>query len=63
MTDAFKTISKTEGMFRTVKGINVVAVGAGPAHALYFSCYEVMKRKFSSVLQSKTGQSPVANGM
>ena len=62
VADAFRTISKSEGMFRTVRGINVVAMGAGPAHALYFSCYETMKKSFSSKLHSKTGQSHIANG-
>ena len=26
------------------RGIGVVASGAGPAHALYFSCYEFSKK-------------------
>lgn len=63
ITDAFKTISKTEGVFRTVRGINVVAMGAGPAHALYFSMYETMKRKLSLRMHAKAGQSPIANAI
>ena len=62
VTDAFRTISKTEGNLRFIRGLNVVLLGAGPAHALYFSCYETMKKKLSSSLHSKAGQSHLANG-
>ena len=27
-----------------MRGINIVAIGAGPSHALYFCSYEVMKK-------------------
>ena len=33
-----------EGLLTPLRGINVVAVGAGPAHALYFSTYEATKK-------------------
>jgi len=59
--DAFRTVSMTEGALRKYRGLNVVAVGAGPAHALYFSCYETMKKSFSSKLGVKSGQSFKAN--
>jgi len=36
-----------EGVMRPVRGMSAVVFGAGPAHALYFSCYEKMKRLFS----------------
>lgn len=45
--DAFVKIVKNEGAFRPVRGMGVVAFGAGPAHALYFSCYEFIKNNFS----------------
>ncbi|XP_014274292.1 mitoferrin-1 isoform X1 [Halyomorpha halys] len=32
-----------EGLLRPLRGIEVAVVGAGPAHALYFSCYEFLK--------------------
>lgn len=32
-----------EGILRPVRGMGAVVVGAGPAHALYFSCYEFLK--------------------
>lgn len=28
----------------TYRGINAVALGAGPAHALYFTTYETLKK-------------------
>jgi len=47
IVDAFVKITKNEGIFRPVRGMGVVAFGAGPAHALYFSCYEFIKNNFS----------------
>lgn len=44
---AFKTIIKTEKPPVLFRGISVVAMGAVPAHALYFSAYEFTKRKMS----------------
>lgn len=37
------TIMKEEGRFRPVQGVQAMALGAGPAHALYFATYEKMK--------------------
>lgn len=34
---------QSEGIFRPVRGMSAVVVGSGPAHALYFSCYEYLK--------------------
>jgi len=34
---------RTEGVLRPVRGMSAVMIGAGPAHALYFSCYERIK--------------------
>lgn len=36
-----------EGFSRPIKGVSVVLCSAGPAHALYFSCYERMKTLLS----------------
>lgn len=47
IVDAMVKIVKTEGALRPVRGMSVVAFGAGPAHALYFSCYEFIKNNFS----------------
>ena len=57
--DAFFKIVKNEGIFRPVRGMGVVALGAGPAHALYFSCYEFVKNNFSGGV--KPGEAPLTN--
>ncbi|XP_076624295.1 mitoferrin-1 isoform X1 [Colletes latitarsis] len=42
------TMIREEGILRPIRGMSVMVVGAGPAHALYFSCYEFIKNKLSS---------------
>lgn len=37
------SIAKREGFRRTLRGINAVAFGSIPAHALYFTFYEKVK--------------------
>lgn len=44
---AVKTIVQMEGMRAPFRGLSVVMVGAGPAHALYFGAYETVKRSLS----------------
>ncbi|XP_011863963.1 PREDICTED: mitoferrin-1 isoform X2 [Vollenhovia emeryi] len=39
---------RQEGVLRPIRGVSAVVAGAGPAHALYFSCYECLKEKFKS---------------
>lgn len=41
-------IMKEEGRFRPVQGVQAMALGAGPAHALYFATYEKMKEELLS---------------
>nr|XP_028563737.1 mitoferrin-1 isoform X4 [Podarcis muralis] len=60
--EALKKMIQTEGFWRPLRGINVTVVGAGPAHALYFACYEKMKRSFSDIIRHG-GNSHLANGM
>lgn len=58
--EALYKMIRYEGILRPVRGMSAVVVGAGPAHALYFSCYEKMKRVFSG---TEHGQgSPIAQG-
>ncbi|KAK8723708.1 hypothetical protein OTU49_011499 [Cherax quadricarinatus] len=38
----------SEGLLRPMGGINAVILGAGPAHAFYFSAYEGIKSTFGS---------------
>lgn len=45
---ALYRIVRYEGIRSTVRGINVMAYGAGPAHAMYFACYEKLKGTLSS---------------
>jgi solute carrier family 25 iron transporter 28/37 len=59
--DGIVKIVKTEGAFRPVRGMGVVAFGAGPAHALYFSCYEFIKTNFSG--KSKAGDNSMTNAI
>ena len=56
--DALVKIFHQEGLKNTVRGINALVVGAGPAHALYFACYEKLKRVFSGGRHSNH----IANG-
>ncbi|KAM4615717.1 mitoferrin-1 [Polymixia lowei] len=60
--EALKRIVQTEGLFRPLRGLNITMLGAGPAHALYFACYERVKRSLSNVIQNG-GNSHLANGM
>ena len=39
---------RQEGIFRPFRGMSAMAIGAGPAHALYFSCYEYLKERMQS---------------
>jgi solute carrier family 25 iron transporter 28/37 len=57
--DALIKMISTEGIFRPVRGIQAVFIGAGPAHAMYFSCYENMK----VILEKQLGHGPTAHGI
>uniref|UniRef100_A0A8C0ASZ8 Mitoferrin-1 n=1 Tax=Buteo japonicus TaxID=224669 RepID=A0A8C0ASZ8_9AVES len=46
--EALKKIVLTEGFWRPLRGINVTMLGAGPAHAMYFACYEKMKNHLAN---------------
>ena len=59
--DALRQIVRTEGMWRPIRGVNVLAVGAGPAHALYFACYEKIKFSLSDAIHPGAN-SHFANG-
>uniref|UniRef100_A0A3P9CB92 Solute carrier family 25 member 28 n=1 Tax=Maylandia zebra TaxID=106582 RepID=A0A3P9CB92_9CICH len=60
--DALRQIVQTEGVWRPIRGVNVLAVGAGPAHALYFACYEKIKFSLSDAIHPGTN-SHFANGV
>lgn len=44
---AIRSILKTEGPAGFYRGIAAMGLGAGPAHAVYFSVYEACKKSFS----------------
>lgn len=60
--DALRQIVQTEGVWRPIRGVNVLALGAGPAHALYFACYEKIKFSLSDAIHPGTN-SHFANGV
>ncbi|GLD67828.1 mitoferrin-2-like protein [Lates japonicus] len=60
--DALQQIVRTEGVWRPIRGVNVLAVGAGPAHALYFACYEKIKFSLGDAIHPGTN-SHFANGV
>ncbi|XP_019964445.1 mitoferrin-2 isoform X1 [Paralichthys olivaceus] len=59
--DALRRIVATEGVWRPMRGLNVTAVGAGPAHALYFASYEKLKKTLSDLIHPGAN-SHLANG-
>ncbi|XP_058526005.1 mitoferrin-1 isoform X1 [Ochotona princeps] len=59
---ALRKIMRTEGFWRPLRGLNVMVMGAGPAHAMYFACYENMKRTLNDVFNHQ-GNSHLANGI
>lgn len=61
LTSALRTISLEEGPLRLLRGIQSVALGAGPAHAVYFASYEQVKRAL--VREGEEGSSPVKTGI
>lgn len=54
ITTALRELIKLEGIRTSVRGLTAVAIGAGPAHALYFAAYEKSKDLFG-------GNKPNAN--
>lgn len=50
---------RQEGMFRPVRGMSAMVVGAGPSHALYFSSYEFLKDTLSKLTTSDRYQTIV----
>ncbi|XP_073294254.1 uncharacterized protein [Primulina huaijiensis] len=44
---ALKSILRSDGLKGLYRGIGAMGLGAGPAHAVYFSVYELCKNNFS----------------
>ena len=43
ITNILRTMIREEGIFRPIRGMNAMAAGAGPAHAMYFTALEEIK--------------------
>ncbi|KAK5125255.1 hypothetical protein LTR85_000931 [Meristemomyces frigidus] len=57
--NAIATISRAEGYLGLWRGLSSVVVGAGPAHAVYFATYEVVKQQMGG---NASGHHPLAAG-
>lgn len=57
--NAIATISRAEGYMSLWRGLSSVIVGAGPAHAVYFATYEVVKQAMGG---NASGHHPMAAG-
>ncbi|KEQ69559.1 asparaginyl-tRNA synthetase [Aureobasidium namibiae CBS 147.97] len=55
--NAIATISRAEGYLSLWRGLSSVIVGAGPAHAVYFATYEVVKQQMGG---NAAGHHPLA---
>lgn len=49
MRAAVSTVLRQEGLRGLYRGVNAMALGAGPAHAFYFATYEVRRPPGSAV--------------
>ncbi|KAG9510529.1 Mitoferrin-1, partial [Fragariocoptes setiger] len=54
ISGTLRKIIQTEGIARPFRGMTAVVSGAGPAHALYFACYENIKFRILSSTTSST---------
>ncbi|KAI6840946.1 hypothetical protein KC350_g5354, partial [Hortaea werneckii] len=55
--NAISTISRAEGYLSLWRGVSSVVLGAGPAHAVYFATYEVVKQAMGG---NAAGHHPIA---
>lgn len=58
ISNAFQTITRVEGARSLWRGVNSVVIGAGPAHAVYFATYEVVKENMGG--NSTDNHTPLA---
>ena len=56
---AITSMVTKEGVLAPLRGMTVVAIGAGPAHALYFSTYEATKKFING---NQTKYNPISHG-
>ena len=60
--EALYKMVRYEGVLRPIKGVSAVICSAGPAHALYFACYEKMKEVISGTTDAYK-QTHLAHGL
>ncbi|TGZ81231.1 mitochondrial carrier [Ascodesmis nigricans] len=60
ITNAVSRISSTEGIRSLWRGIASVAMGAGPAHAVYFATYEMVKHELGGNVGTSDDHHPIA---
>lgn len=60
MAHAVSSMLRTEGVGSFYRGIGAVAIGAGPAHALYFGSYEYIRDWAGG---NQDGHRPLATGL
>ncbi|XP_065351002.1 mitoferrin-1 [Cloeon dipterum] len=60
--DTLSQMVRQEGILRPCRGMSALVVGAGPAHALYFSCYEYSKEKLTRLVPSASDFAPGVAG-
>ena len=56
MRQMMQSMIREEGILRPWRGMYAMALGAGPAHAMYFTCLEVGREKVENLgLSNKSG--------
>lgn len=48
MRRVFATMVREEGVLRPLRGLNAMALGAGPAHAMYFTALEKIREQLTA---------------
>jgi hypothetical protein len=55
MRQMMQSMIQEEGILRPWRGMYAMALGAGPAHAMYFTCLEVGRERVEKLGLSKSG--------
>ncbi len=63
MRNVFLTMVREEGLLRPMRGMNAMALGAGPAHALYFTALEKTREALTADEAGMRVPVHVASGM
>ncbi|XP_066149418.1 mitoferrin-1 [Euwallacea fornicatus] len=52
ISETFIKMVRQEGIFRPIRGMSAMVLGAGPSHAMYFSAYEFFKETLTEMVPS-----------